>query len=60
MIYKPIVHLRDVYEELGMPWEKFEEFLMIHHVDAMQSLHVETGMEVLYTYIYLAVILDTL
>ena len=48
MIYKPIVHLRDVYEELGMPWEKFEEFLMIHHVDAMQSLHVETGMEVLY------------
>ena len=39
---------REVYEELGYPWSKFQEYLEKDHVNAMQCLHVETGGQKLY------------
>ena len=32
-----------MYEELGYPWSKFQDYIEHDLVDAMQSLHVETG-----------------
>ena len=36
-------YCRTVYEDLGYPWSKFQDFLEVEQVAAMQSLHIETG-----------------
>ena len=33
-----------MYEELGYPWERFQQYIEQELVPAMQSLHVETGL----------------
>ena len=42
-IYQIYLHCRTVYEDLGYPWSKFQDFLEKEQVAAMQSLHIETG-----------------
>ena len=34
---------REVYEDLGWPWERFQEYIEHDLVCSMQSLHVELG-----------------
>ena len=41
-MYK-IPNKREVYEELGYPWERFQEYIEHDLVSSMQSLHVELG-----------------
>ena len=41
-MYK-IPNKREVYEELGWPWERFQEYIEHDLVSSMQSLHVELG-----------------
>ena len=40
-------YCRTVYEDLGYPWSKFQDFLEVEQVAAMQSLHIETGVPIL-------------
>ena len=35
--------IRHVYEQLGYPWERFQDYIELELVPAMQGLHVEHG-----------------
>ena len=41
--HKKIYIKREVYEDLGWPWERFQEYIEHDLVCSMQSLHVELG-----------------